>query len=217
MSFQGWAPEALTFYQGLEADNSKPYWTKHKDVYESAVREPLAELLAEIETEFGPGRLYRPLRDTRFSNDKSPYKTAACLTFEQGGLVQISGAGLATSMGYMGLAADQLERYRASVLDDAKAGELIALIEQTAARGIEVTEGEMLKGAPRGYPKEHPRIDLLRKKDLYTWRDWPVEPWLGTAEAKKHIVEFLQAARPLHGWLAENVGDTDRHRPRRGE
>ena len=216
MSFEGWPAEALTFYQGLEVDNSKAYWTRQKDVYEAAVREPLAELLGELEPEFGAGRLYRPLRDTRFSNDKSPYKTAACVTFEQGGMVQISATGLAALMGFGGLAPDQLERYRACVLDDAKAAALLTLIEQSAARGVDVADGEMLKGAPRGYPKEHPRMDLLRKKDLYTRRDWPVEPWLGTAEAKEHVVEFLRASRPLHGWLAEHVGDTERHRPRRG-
>jgi uncharacterized protein (DUF2461 family) len=63
-----------------------------------------------------------------------------------------------------------------------------------------------LKTAPRGFPKDHPRIELLRYKGLVTWREWPVGRWLGTAEAKDSIVEFLRASRPVVDWLASNVG-----------
>lgn len=51
--FTGFSDEAFAFYEGLQADNSKPYWTSHKDAYERHVREPLAELCAELEDEFG--------------------------------------------------------------------------------------------------------------------------------------------------------------------
>lgn len=216
MTFEGWQTGALTFYQGLEADNSKAYWAEHKAVYESEVREPLAELLEEIEDEFGPGRIYRPLRDTRFSHDKTPYKTAACATLDLGGVIQISARGLAVGNGFQTMAADQLERYRASVLDDKKGERLIEVIAEVAADGVEVEDGQQLKGAPRGLPKDHPRIELLRKKDMYTWRDLPVAPWLRTSEAKTPIVEYLRASRPLHAWLVEHVGPTSAHRPRYG-
>ena len=55
MGFRGWPEEALEFYEGLEADNSKTYWTQHKSVYEEAVRRPMEELLAELAKEFGEG------------------------------------------------------------------------------------------------------------------------------------------------------------------
>ena len=75
MAFSGWSAEAVEFFRGLEADNTKAYWTAHKTFYEASVREPMAELLGELSTEFGPARIARPYRDVRFRADKSPYKT----------------------------------------------------------------------------------------------------------------------------------------------
>ena len=65
---------------------------------------------------------------------------------------------------------------------------------------------DMLKSAPRGYPADHPRIDLLRYKGLAAYREWPVEPWLGTPAAADRIREFLRSTRPLTGWLDAHVG-----------
>ena len=65
---------------------------------------------------------------------------------------------------------------------------------------------EALKKAPRGYPADHPRASLLRQKGLYAWKQWPVEPWLGTAAARAEVVAFLSAAQPLSEWLTRHVG-----------
>src|SRR5215468_653897 len=75
MGFSGWSPDAAQFFDGLRADNTKAYWSAHKEVYERSVRGPMAELLDELSAEFGPGRIARPNRDIRFRADKSPYKT----------------------------------------------------------------------------------------------------------------------------------------------
>ena len=75
MTFSGWPEEALDFYEGLEADNSKSYWTSHKAVYEQAVLRPMTELVEQLAAEFGEPKIFRPYRDIRFSADKSPYKT----------------------------------------------------------------------------------------------------------------------------------------------
>jgi uncharacterized protein (DUF2461 family) len=75
MTFTGFPDEGLVFYEGLEADNSKTYWTRSKDVYESCVRGPMQALVEALAGEFGPAKLFRPYRDVRFSNDKTPYKT----------------------------------------------------------------------------------------------------------------------------------------------
>ncbi len=93
MAFSGWPAEAVEFYRGLSADNTKAYWTARKPVYEATVHAPMAELLAELAGEFGPGRIARPNRDVRFSPDKSPYKTAIYATFEAGGYVKFSADG----------------------------------------------------------------------------------------------------------------------------
>ena len=85
---------------------------------------------------------------------------------------------------------------------------LLAIIAKAKRNGIDVHGSASLKTAPRGYAKDHPRIDLLRHKGLYAWRQWPVDPWLGTAEARKHITTFLHAARPVSDWLDAHVGES---------
>ena len=62
-----------------------------------------------------------------------------------------------------------------------------------------------LKTAPKGYPKDHPRIELLRYKGLATWKQWPAGPWLGTKRAKDRIVDLLERSRPIGAWLRANV------------
>ena len=75
MAFAGFPEQALDFYDGLEADNSKAYWTDHKAVYDDCVAGPLKALLTELEPTFGVAKVFRPFRDVRFSKDKTPYKT----------------------------------------------------------------------------------------------------------------------------------------------
>src|SRR5579863_8431980 len=111
MKFTGWPAEALEFYEGLAADNSKSYWTAHKATYDQAVYAPMAALLAELESEFGAGRILRPYRDLRFSADKTPYKTAIAASLAGGGYIQLSARGLGVGSGMYHMAADQVERY----------------------------------------------------------------------------------------------------------
>jgi uncharacterized protein (TIGR02453 family) len=208
VAFRGWPVEALEFYEGLEADNSRTYWTAKKAVYEQCVYAPMAELLAELEPEFGKAKIFRPNRDVRFSADKSPYKTAIAATLERGGYIQLSAKGLAAGNGMYMMAPDQLERYRRAVADDKTGEELQEIIAAIEGRAIEVGGHEMLKTAPKGYPKDHPRIELLRYKGVVAWKQWPVAAWLGTAAAKRRVVEFLRASQRLNDWLAAHVGAT---------
>jgi uncharacterized protein (TIGR02453 family) len=209
MAFRGWPSEALEFYEGLAADNSKTYWTGHKAVYERQVYAPMVELLAALEPEFGSGRIFRPYRDVRFSPDKSPYKTHLGAWLEAGGYVQLSAEGLAAGCGMYQMAPDQLDRYRRAVADDRTGTELTKLIATIERAGIGVHGHGSLKTAPKGYPKDHPRLDLLRHKGLTTWAEWPAAAWLGTSAAKQRIVGFLRASRPLRQWLDANVRRSD--------
>lgn len=209
MVFHGWPAEALEFYEGLQADNTKAYWTDHKDVYENQVRAPMLALLAELELEFGVGKIFRPNRDVRFSADKSPYKTTIAAMLGGGGYVQLSAEGLAAGSGMYMMAPDQLARYREAVVDGRTGGELELVVAEVSRRGIEVTGRDRLKTAPKGYPTDHPRIDLLRHKGLIAWRQWPVSSWLGTAAAKRKVVEFLRTTRPLNAWLETHVGPSE--------
>lgn len=143
----------------------------------------MEELLAELAPEFGEGKIFRPYRDVRFSGDKSPYKTAIAATLAGGGYVQFSADGLAAGCGMYTMAPDQLERYRRA--------------------GIEVSGHGTLKSAPRGFPKDHPRIELLRHKGLVTWKEWPTGE---SAQATRLVRGFIHASAPLQQWLTTHAG-----------
>jgi uncharacterized protein (TIGR02453 family) len=205
MAFRGWSVEAIEFYEGLEADNSRTYWQDHKATYEGVVKAPMETLLAELEAEFGPGKIFRPNRDIRFSADKSPYKTSISATLGTGGYLTLSSSGLGVGSGMYMMEPDQLERYRRAVDDQRTGTALVKIVAGAAKAGLEITGHESLKNAPRGYPNDHPRVDLLRHKGLIMWKQWPVASWLGTAKAKTRVVDFLRAAVPLNKWLDANV------------
>jgi uncharacterized protein (TIGR02453 family) len=215
VTFKGWKAEALEFYEGLEADNSKAYWTANKHVYETLVYQPMVELLTELAPEYGEWKIHRPYRDVRFSADKSPYKTNIGAFLSRGGYVHLSAKGLGAGSGMWMMAPDQLDRYRKAVDDDSAGGSLVAIAAEAAGAGIEIGAHESLKSVPRGYPKDHPRAELLRHKGLAAWREWQPGPWLATAAAKKRVVEFFEAARPLGDWLGRHVGESELEPPER--
>ncbi|HTW97205.1 MAG TPA: DUF2461 domain-containing protein [Acidimicrobiales bacterium] len=209
MAFRGWQAEAIEFFEGLEADNSKSFWQAHNGEYERFVRAPMDQLLAELEPEFGPCKVFRPYRDVRFSKDKSPYKTNIAATVGAAGYVSLSASGLGSGSGMYQMAADQLERYRRAVDATASGEQLAAITAEIARLGYECAPHDSLKTAPRGYAKDHPRIELLRGKGIILWRTWPAAAWLGTSKAKDRVVGALRAAVPLNAWLAEHVGETE--------
>lgn len=205
MAFRGWSTEALDFYEGLEADNSKTYWLANKAVYDEKVYAPMAALIEELEREFGDGKIFRPYRDVRFSADKSPYKTNIGAVLGEG-YIQLDAQGLAAGSGMYVMARDQLARYRQAVVADSTGKALEAIIAKLARGKISAEGRDKLVRVPRGLPPDHPRAELLKYKGLIAWKRWPVEPWLGQPAAKGKIVQFLRAARPLDEWLENNVG-----------
>jgi len=214
MAFQGWPEAALDFYDGLEEDNSKAYWTAHKAIYEEAVLGPMTDLTDELAGRFGSVKIFRPNRDIRFSADKSPYKTAIGALVGRG-YVQFSASGLAAGNGMYQLASDQLDRYRKAVHEDLTGHELERIIADLAAQDIAVTGRDVLKTCPRGYPADHPRVELLRYKGLVAWQEWGVQPWLSTPAAREKVTEFLTATQPLADWLDGHVGPSELPESRR--
>jgi uncharacterized protein (TIGR02453 family) len=202
MPFTGWPVEAVEFYEGLEADNSRTYWHDHRSVYDTCVKAPMEALLAEL----GGGKVFRPNRDVRFSNDKSPYKLNCAAHLSNGGYVSVSADGLFVGSGLYMPDAAALRRFRAAVDDDRSGVELVSIVDALRRGGYEVGAHEVLKTAPRGFPADHPRIDLLRHKGLVMSKSWAVGAWLGTKKAKARVVTALEAARPLRDWLDRHVG-----------
>jgi uncharacterized protein (TIGR02453 family) len=205
MAFSGWPEDALDFYDRLAADNTKSFWTAHRAVYDQQILRPMADLTEELAAEFGEPKIFRPYRDVRFSADKTPYKTHIGATIGHAGYVQLSAEGLGAGAGMWEMNPEQLARYREAVAHDGKGGELEHVIKELEQADITVHGHGALKSAPRGYPADHPRVALLRYKGVTAWKQWPVEPWLETAEAKGRVVEFFRTTLPLRSWLAAHV------------
>jgi uncharacterized protein (TIGR02453 family) len=200
MGFTGWPVEAVELYEGLEADNTKAYWLAHKATYEEKVRAPMQALVDEL----GGGSIFRPYRDVRFSKDKSPYKVS-CDAHVADGFLSLSADRLLFGTGLYLPEKAQLERYRAAVADDTTGPELAGIVAELRAAGYDVHGHEALQTAPRGYAKDHPRIELLRQKGILLSKEWPVGAWLGTEQPKQRITKAIADARPLNAWIAAHV------------
>jgi uncharacterized protein (TIGR02453 family) len=213
--FTGFSHEAFTFYRALESDNTKAHWTTHKATYDEAVKAPLLALTAELTDEFGPFRLFRPHRDVRFSKDKSPYKThQGAVTEGEGGesyYVQVSGTGMFVATGHYRLERDQLERLRTAIDDDIAGDELVDIVDSLRSR-YEIG-GRALTTAPRGWPKDHARIELLRHKALTAAVQVGEPKWVTTRRAVSRVAELWRGAASMNDWLARHVGPTEQAPP----
>ena len=217
MPFTGISFTALDFYEDLAADNSKTFWTTHKQVYDEQVKAPLLALAAELEREFGPAKLFRPYRDVRFAKDKTPYKEHQGVYFaESRRYLQISAAGMYASGGIYEMASDQVDRFRRAVADDLP-GEALAQAIAGGERAKLRINGDVLTRVPSGYPKDHPRAELLRHKSLWATRDFGCPDWLQTARAKTELVKAWRSMQPLIDWLDKHVGPSDIPVARKGQ
>lgn len=220
--FPGFPPAAVEFYEGLEADNSRAYWHANKATFETAVRDPMAALLAGLPEQYHPFHVFRPNRDVRFSADKSPYKTIHGAGSETAGgavhYLHLSSAGLLVASGMYLLAPDQLERFRAAVAADDTGPRLEQLIADLRQARGEVSSGhdQPLKTAPRGYPRDHERIELLRWKGCMASTEIASASVLGSSRLRQRVVEFWRRTEPLVGWLEQHVGPTAHPRELRG-
>jgi uncharacterized protein (TIGR02453 family) len=212
-AFAGFPPAAFAWFDGLEADNSRPWFHAHRDTYERDVRGAFEAMLDELAGELGGAvKVFRQHRDVRFSADKSPYKTRTYgLIFDRpddGAVLyaEVAAAGLFAGTGVHMMDTDQLARFREAVADDASGPALERALDAAIAAGVE-TFGEALKTAPRGYPRDHPRIGLLRHKALVAGRRLaPGASGIPADAALEHARTTWAACAPMNAWLGEHVG-----------
>jgi len=163
MSFEGFPVAALDFYDDLEADNSRSFWTAHADVYETCVRTPMRELADALTEDFGDVKMFRPHRDVRFSKDKTPYKTYQDMFVPVGPALgwymRISAPGVMVGAGFYDASSESLRALR-EVIAGPRGSELELLLAPLLKAGWELG-GEQVATVPRGYDKDHPRISLL--------------------------------------------------------
>ena len=174
--------EGMAFLGRLKRNNNREWFQAHKDSYERFVRAPMADLvlaIGEAFRRFAPEMvadpkvsIYRIYRDTRFSQDKTPYKTQVAAVFPVRGLPKNSGPGL-----YFHIAPEEvligggvympepelLRVVREQLM--ARPKQFLAIVESREFRkAFGELEGEQLKSAPKGFPAEHPAARYLRYK-----------------------------------------------------
>lgn len=210
--FQGFGPDVQTWFEGLEADNSKEYFAARRDFFEESIRGQMEALLIELSETFGGEvKMFRQNRDIRFSPDKSPYKTNTygvlfgTETAREGLYASISAQGLVAGSGYHMMARDQLDRFRDAVVDDGYGPDLAKLVVKAQKAGLELW-GESVATAPRGYPRDHERIELLRRKSLTLGARLEFGTGISRSAGLRFVAKTWRAAAPVTGWLDEHVG-----------
>jgi uncharacterized protein (TIGR02453 family) len=210
-AFEGFGAGAVAWFDGLERDNTREYFQATRATFDDEVRGPFELMLAELSGEFGGEvHVFRQHRDTRFSADKSPYKTRTyglLHAVDEGNALyaDISARGIYAAAGHWRMAGDRLARFRDAVVDDDTGPALAEAIDAVERAGLELAP-PALKTAPRGLPRDHPRVALLRYKDVIAGRRLEPGPALATRQALEHVAATWRSAHPLTDWLDEHVG-----------
>jgi uncharacterized protein (TIGR02453 family) len=197
------------WFAALEENNNKAWFEENRAFWEDGIRQPLAALMEETAAQRGGlAKVFRINRDVRFSKDKSPYKTntAGYVSPETGAAViyaSLGKSGLYAGSGYHDMAKDQVARFRVAVLGAAGV-ELSREVESLRADGLEV-RGRALKTAPRGFPKDHERIDLLRMKEIIAGALLP-PTGVEAGESESFAMGIWDRTESLRDWLDTHVG-----------
>ncbi len=207
-------PEALTFLRNLAKHNEREWFQPRKEQFETELKEPMLAIVRKVTEamlDFAPQFvrpaekcLFRIYRDTRFSNDKRPYKTHVAAWWSHQGLEKTSCAGyyfhvspkevIIAAGAYMP-EKDQLAQIRNWLLDHH--GEFRKLLEsQKVRKHFDEFEGNALTRPPKGFPCEHPGMDLIRCKQ------WGIAATLPAATAMKKdfagtLIRYFRIAAPV--------------------
>ncbi|MBI4382575.1 MAG: DUF2461 domain-containing protein [Nitrospinae bacterium] len=216
--FQGFAREMSQFLSELSRNNNKPWFDKNKDRFRSCVERPASDFASAFcerlrsafpDMERVAGKIFRIYRDTRFSKDKSPYKTHIGIRFgedETKGCaapffyVQIEADRLWLVTGQKEFEKDALERFRSSVLDAARGGELEKITGRLEKAGLAL-QGEQYQNVPRGHDENHKRAELLKRKGLYVETDRSSPEDLYGPGFVDFCLRQFAAGKPLYDWL----------------
>lgn len=179
------SPDTLRFLADLRDNNNREWFTSHKATYESAVRDPALQFIALLGPELAAlspylvadprpvgGSMLRIQRDTRFSHDKTPYKTAVAMRFlhrlgqegaAPGFYLRIEPGNCAVGAGIWRPEPRALDAIRQRIVAEPDRWQQVTAgkTKRSACGFI----GESLKRAPSGYDPNHPLVDDLKRKD----------------------------------------------------
>jgi uncharacterized protein (TIGR02453 family) len=222
-SFSGFPKKTVAFLLDLAANNNREWFTAHRQEYEALILEPakafvrtmgqrLQGLSPRIKAEPRiDGSLFRIFRDTRFTADKSPYKTNLGIYFWQGPGSRLESSGyyfhleppaLMLGGGMYIFSKSQLEHYRRAVADPEYGAELAAIVKKIKARPHYTLGGEHYKRVPAGYGSDPAVAGLLRHSGLYAGCANPIPAELYTPALINYCWERFKPMEPLQRWLA---------------
>ena len=206
MGFAGFPREAFTFFKNLAKNNNKEWFHANKGAYETSCRDTLKALTVALDPPFGADRLTRINRDMRFARDKSaPYRTHIS-TAVRGNYVSLSADGLYVGTGIYMPDGSTLRRLREAIAADAPGRRLAALVVALRRKGYTVDTHESVAGVPRGFSADHPRLDLLRMKDIHAGKMFGPASGVSTAKAVQLVRLAGQDIAPLREWIHRYVG-----------
>ena len=228
--FKGFPEEGLQFLRDIAVNNDKAWFEENRGTFDAALMAPAQDFVAalgsrlqEIEPAIvfdtrtnGRGVLMRFYRDTRFSKDKSPYKTniAGMFTDGRGKKTERPAYGFhmgAESMelmpGLFKFSKAQLAAFGVAVANDESGEELVAILRTLGEAGDYHLAGEHYKRVPAGYEADHPRADLLRYAGLYAYPATLDGKYLSGPELVDASMEHFRAMAPVYDWLANYVAD----------
>jgi uncharacterized protein (TIGR02453 family) len=207
-------PEALAFLRNLARHNDREWFTPRKAVFEAELKEPMLAVIRKVTdamVDFAPSFvrpaekcLFRIYRDTRFSANKQPYKTHVAAWWSAAGMEKTSGAGYYFHIGAKEVIVaagawmpekEQLAAVRHWMLDNHE--EFRKLLRRAALRKVfEEFEGNALTRPPKGFPADHPALDLIR------CRQWGLSTTLPATEALKPgiaatLIRHFKLAAPV--------------------
>lgn len=229
--FTGFPAEGLRFMQDLSQNNTKDWFEANKATYVQFVQTPaialVATLGARLQAHFpdvqydtrtnGSGSLIRLHRDTRFSADKSPYKTNIAMMFHSGSGKKMASPGFGLQLtleavevvaGVFGFEKPVLEHFRQAVLHDTRGAALDAAVAAVQQAGEYIVEGAEYKRVPKGYPADHPRAEWLKFTGLYVSPPpFSLEVAQTPALVDVLLTHFVNMA-PVQRWLVDLYAGT---------
>jgi uncharacterized protein (TIGR02453 family) len=209
-------PRTLAFLRGLKRNNDRGWFAAHKEEYERDVRAPMAALVERLAADlrrFAPDlvasprvSLYRIYRDTRFSENKSPYKTQVGAIFPHRDLPKHQGAGLYLEIGpagtmiaggvYMPQPPD-LHALREHLAGNH--ARFRALVESPAfKRTAGPVTGDSLRRVPRGFPPDHPAAEYLKLRQFLFGRSYPAAFAADRTFYREAVTLFERMAPVIH-------------------
>jgi uncharacterized protein (TIGR02453 family) len=209
MEFTGFPVAALDFYDDLELDNTRSFWNAHKQVWEQSVRDPMVALTDALAPEFGAAKVFRPYRDVRYAKDKTPYKdhqgAFVAAGPATGWYLEVGAPGVRVGAGFYHAPSEALAAIRGAIDDPVTGPELERILAGLERRGWS-RSGEQVRTAPRGWPADHPRIELLRHKVMAMGKSYGFADIVHTPELLGEVRRDWRAARPFVEWLLRAIG-----------